>query len=210
MGKVTGARGSYAKTKGRRRAITEATLALVMEKGHRSVTTSEVAERAGLSEPGVLYHFSSKDELLLAALQLFDELEWSSLPTGESIQQAPVRAAEGVKRTNIVRLHAAMYSEATDPGHPAHEYFKERMRRGDELMAESIRRLQAAGAADSGIDPLRASRWIHAAWEGLQLQWLADPNFDMEDELQRLIEVVLATPLEPTHWGRTHAKAASS
>ena len=53
----------------RRRDIAEATLALVVEKGHRAVVTAEIARRTGLSEPGVLYHFPSKDELLIGALQ---------------------------------------------------------------------------------------------------------------------------------------------
>ena len=163
----------------------------MLEKGHKAVLTSEVAKRAGLSEPGVLYHFPSKDDLLLAALRLSDEYEWGSLPDGESVRQAPYRAAVSLQRTNIVRLHTAMFGESSDPEHPAHEYFKQRWRRGDELMVSSIEKLQADGVVDADLDPKRASRWIHAAWEGLQLQWLADPDFDIARELQALIETIL-------------------
>ena len=73
-----------------------------------------------------------------------------------------------------------MFGESSDPTHPVHEYFKERWRAGDERMVESIRRLQAAGVIDTAIEPDRASRWIHTAWEGLQLQWLAEQDFDIE------------------------------
>jgi AcrR family transcriptional regulator len=191
MGKVTGARGSYAKTKERRRDIAEATLAVVIEKGHRAVVTAEVAKRTGLSEPGVLYHFPSKDELLIGALQYFDDVQLSALPDGESVQQAPSRAVAGVRRTNILRLHTAMAGEASDPTHPAHEYFKERSRRSNKLMADNIRQLQAEGVVDASIDADRASRLIHAAWEGLQVQWLAEPSFDMGDELASLIVSLL-------------------
>ena len=196
--KAAGARGSYAKTRARRRAIAEATLNLVLEKGHKAVLTSEVAKRAGLSEPGVLYHFPSKDDLLLAALRLSDEYEWGSLPDGESVRQAPYRAAVSLQRTNIVRLHTAMFGESSNPGHPAHEYFKERWRHGDELMVESIRRLQSEGIVDPDLDPLRASRWIHAAWEGLQLQWIASPDFDIARELRALIETILGDRFRDT------------
>jgi hypothetical protein len=63
-------------------------------------------------------------------------------------------------------------------------------------MVESIRRLQAAGVIDTAIEPYRASRWIHTAWEGLQLQWLAEQDFDIETELQSLIERILGVTME--------------
>jgi AcrR family transcriptional regulator len=195
MARTVGTRGSYARTKERRRAIGEAALAIVLEKGHRALITAEVAERAGLSEPGVLYHFPTKDDLLLEALRLSDEYEWSTMPLGESIRLAPARAAESLQRINIVQLHTAMFGESSDPTHPSHEYFKERWRAGDERMSESIRRLQAAGVVDPAIEPYRVSRWIHTAWEGMQLQWLAEPDFDIAVELQLLIERLLGVSM---------------
>lgn len=193
---VRGRRGSYAKTTQRRRAIAEAALELVLEKGHRDVITAEVAQRAGLSEPGVLYHFPTKDDLLLAALRLSDEHEWSTMPLGESVRRSPARAAESLQRINVVRLHTAMFGESSDPRHPAHDYFKQRWRQGDERMVESIKRLQSAGIVDASIEPERASRWIHTAWEGLQLQWLAAHDFDIETELGSLIERILGVTME--------------
>jgi AcrR family transcriptional regulator len=204
MGKVTGARGSYAKTKERRQTIAEATLALVVKKGHRAVLTSDVAKLAGLSEPGVLYHFPSKDELLLSALQYFDDVQLAALSDGESIAQASTRAVAGVNRTNIVRLHTAMSGEASDPAHPAHEYFKQRWRRSNGLMADNIRLLQAEGIVDESIDADRASRLIHAAWEGLQNQWLAEPDFDIGVELDAVIVSLLGpASIDPARLSRT-------
>jgi AcrR family transcriptional regulator len=195
MARTVGTRGSYARTKERRRVIGEAALAIVLEKGHRALITADVAERAGLSEPGVLYHFPTKDDLLLEALRLSDEYEWSTMPLGESIRLAPARAAESLQRINIVRLHTAMFGESSDPAHPSHEYFKQRWREGDERMSESIRRLQAEGVVDPRIEPYRVSRWIHTAWEGMQLQWLAEPDFDVAVELQLLIERLLGVSM---------------
>ena len=114
----------------------------------------------------MLYHYPTKDDLLLAALRLSDEFEWSTMPLGESVRRAPARAAESLRRINVVRLHTAMFGESSDPSHPAHEYFKERWRAGDERMVESIRRLQAAGLIDTRdraapcipLDPHRLGR----------------------------------------------------
>lgn len=196
MTRTAGARGSYARTKERRRAIAEAALAIVLERGHRSLITSEVAERAGLSEAGVLYHYQTRNDLLLGALRLSDEYEWSTMPLGESIRLAPARAAESLRQTSIVQLHTAMSGESGNPAHPAHDYFKQRWHAGDERMAESIRRLQVAGVVGPDVDPHRASRWIHTAWEGMQLQWLVDPGFDIAVELRLLIERLLGVSME--------------
>ena len=58
---MAGKRGSYAKSELRKQAISEAALALIMERGHRAVTVAEVADRAGVSEPSVFYHFPTKE-----------------------------------------------------------------------------------------------------------------------------------------------------
>lgn len=193
---TAGPRGSYARTKERRRTIADAALALVIERGHRAVTTLAVANRAGMSEAGLLYHYPSKELLLVAALARFDEQQLSQLAPGEALASAPERAALGVRRTNIVHLYTALLSEAANPDHPAHDYFTQRWRVGREIPARDIALLQERGEVDPGIDPQRAATWILAAWDGLQSHWLVDPTFDIETELRLLIDVVL---------GRAHA-----
>ena len=188
---TAGVRGPYARTKERRRSIADATLELVLERGHRSVTTLAVAQRAGISEAGLLYHYPSKEALLVAALARFDERELSELAPGEALETAPARAATGVKRTNIVQLYTAMLSEASNPDHPARDYFTARWREGREIPAADIALLQERGDIESAIDPRRAATWILAAWDGLQSHWLVDPSFDIDVELRALIDIIL-------------------
>jgi AcrR family transcriptional regulator len=192
-----GRRGPYARTKERRRAIADAALALVVERGHRALTTLAVANRAGISEPGLLYHYPSKEAVLVAALERFDEQQLSQLGPGEAVESAPERAALGVRRTNIVHLYTALMAEASNPEHPAHHYFKERWRVGREIPARDISLLQERGEVDPSIDPQRAATWILAAWDGLQSHWLVDPCFDIDVELRMLIDVVLGRPKQP-------------
>jgi AcrR family transcriptional regulator len=162
-----------------------------VERGHRSLTTLAVAQRAGISEPGLLYHFPTKEALLVAALARFDEQQLSQLAPGEAIASAPERAALGVRRTNIVHLYTALLGEASNADHPAHDYFKERWRVGREIPARDIALLQERGEVDVSIDPKRAATWILAAWDGLQAHWLVDPSFDIDVELGLLIDTVL-------------------
>ncbi|MFZ3572233.1 TetR/AcrR family transcriptional regulator [Streptomyces sp. BH097] len=184
-------RGPYARTRERRETIAKATLALVVECGHRSVTTLGVAKRAGISEAGLLYHFPSKETLLVAALALFDEQEMSLLAPGESVAAAPALAVDGVRRTNIVHLYASLLGEAGNPEHPAHDYFKQRWRLSRAQLARDISLLQENGEVGPAVDPKRAAALIIAAWDGLQNHWLVDPSFDIGAQLGAVIDAVL-------------------
>jgi AcrR family transcriptional regulator len=58
-----------------RRRLLDAALECLVERGYANVTSSEVAERAGLSRGAQLYHFPTKEELLTRAVErLFDLL----------------------------------------------------------------------------------------------------------------------------------------
>jgi AcrR family transcriptional regulator len=66
----------------RRPAILTAAAEVISERGVQNTRISDVAERAGTSAPGVLYWFSSKDELLAEALTFSDDRFYERL-TGE-------------------------------------------------------------------------------------------------------------------------------
>ncbi|NTW42822.1 MAG: TetR family transcriptional regulator, partial [Cellulomonadaceae bacterium] len=112
-------RGPYARTALRREQIARASLEIVVELGHENLTTAEVARRAGSSEATALYHFPSKDHLLVAALEHQDQLDQTELA------DHPLRGIEEldgaldldsfrgfaqatVARGRILRLHVAL------------------------------------------------------------------------------------------------------
>lgn len=58
-----------------RRQLADALLELIVEKGYDTLTIQEIADRADVNRATFYLHFSSKEELLLAALrERFDEL----------------------------------------------------------------------------------------------------------------------------------------
>lgn len=62
------------KTAETRRRLLDAAIACLIERGYANTTTSEIAERAGLSRGAQLYHFPKKEELLTSAVEHLFEL----------------------------------------------------------------------------------------------------------------------------------------
>lgn len=178
-------RGPYAKTAERRGTIAGAVLELVREQGHGRITTAEVAARAGASEATVLYHFPSKDHLLVAALARADEqasqLHRLDGEPEDLLERLRNFARVTPERANVLRLYAALAGHATIPEHPAQEYFTRHYAAAVEYFAGFLSRRQAAGLADPDLDPAEVARQLVATWDGLQAQWLADPAFDIGD-----------------------------
>lgn len=185
-------RGPYAKSDQRRRALSKAALELVREKGHRNVAVSEIADVADTSEPTVYYHFPTKESLLIAALQQHDDenIRRHGEEAG-AIADMGARAEVGVARTNYARLYNELAGAAADPAHPANAFFQARSARSREVVATDIRRLQALGRVPAELDADTAAHVILAAWEGLQLQWMQGPPFDIRARIEWHIRALL-------------------
>jgi AcrR family transcriptional regulator len=183
-------RGPYARTAQRREEIARAVFEIVLEKGHAAVTTAEVAERSDTREATVLYHFPTKDHLLVAALQ-FAEDEDTDATTAFSPDALKVLNLEGLRdfakavprREAIMRLYTSLAGSATIPDHPAQEYFANHYGRAVEEYAVLVRQRQDVGLAHPGLDPVEVARQFLAVWDGLQAQWLVDQSFDLPEAL---------------------------
>ena len=67
------------KTAETRRRLLDAAIGCLVERGYANTTTSEIAERAGLSRGAQLYHFPKKEELLTSAVEYMCELMYSEV-----------------------------------------------------------------------------------------------------------------------------------
>lgn len=175
----TQARGPYAKSKAVRERILDACLEVFSESGYGASTFKRVAERAGISQRGLLHHFGSKEELLMAALRTHEHLPPEALPPAGSPEG--VEAIVGVAlatspKRGIVELHTLISAEATVTSHPAHKHYRDRYDVLRLYLAESFATLQAEGRVTSPISaPVLASMLI-ALLDGLQLQGLYSPE----------------------------------
>lgn len=151
--------------------------------GFRGVSLADIAARVGISQPGLIHHFRSKEELLIAALERRDEE--SSRHVEEAFSDSSVVDAvlslcrHNVENPESARLFAVESAESLEPDHPAHEFFRRRYARVRGTMAERVRQDQALGRLPAELDPGEVAAGIIAIMDGLQVQWLLEPSFDM-------------------------------
>lgn len=174
-------RGEYAKSEATRHAILDAALEVFSKSGYRAGSLREVAERVGMSEAGLLHHFRSKSALLMAVLDLRDDLARTlvdfDLPDGVSALRGLVTLAEyNASIPGVVELYCTLSAEATSPTHPAHAYFVRRYEEVRESVTASFQRIADARRLLPGVDPGRAAVATIALMDGLQVQWLLDPS----------------------------------
>ncbi|MEV5650985.1 TetR family transcriptional regulator [Nocardia sp. NPDC052254] len=77
-----------------------------VETGYHGATMRSIAERAGMSVPGVYHHYHDKQELLVRALDLtMDELHWRIPAAGTEGATATLRLAHTVEALALFHTH---------------------------------------------------------------------------------------------------------
>ena len=195
-------RGSYAKTEARRREILEAGITVFATNGFRSGSIREIADVVGMSQAGLLHHFSNKNELLAGVLELRDakgsEYANTSPAAGIETIRGLVRLVDynATELPGLIELHCVLSAEATSPEHPAHDYFARRYQWGLSLLTEAFETMRIAGQLTPGADPASVARSIVALSDGLQVQWLLSrESVDMAEELRNYLRPLLLVDL---------------
>ena len=180
--------------------ILEAALPLFARQGYRGASLASIASAAGLTQPGLLHHFPSKEELLLGLLDWRDRDDGkrlSGLPDGDGLaylERLEDLVAHNMTAPELVALFTTLVGEGTSPEHPAHDYFVERYRRIRARAIRSLREGQLAGEVRDDADLEVIVPLLFAVMDGLQIQWLLrDPGLDMAAALA----AHLATQLRP-------------
>ncbi|MCX4552698.1 TetR/AcrR family transcriptional regulator [Streptomyces sp. NBC_01387] len=193
-------RRGYAKGRAKRREILDHAMAMFGEAGYRGASLRTIATRCGISHPGLLHHFPTKESLLLAVLEHRDEVdgEWMSLgsPTGvDRLRRMADLAELNAGRRGIVELFSVLAAEATAADHPAHAYFVRRYRTSVEGAVLAYGQAHDAGALRPGIAPEVAAQQLIALMDGLQVQWLLSGcTTDMAGVLRAHVRAQLTVP----------------
>jgi len=181
----TATRGAYAKSHAKRALIARAAYEIVLEVGHRALTTSAVAERAGISERTMQYHLPTRDDLLVAALRHADSVVPDALDHPEAMERVELwempmlLTRRDLARPQLLSLRNAIGAHADEPDHPAHAYQREHDERAVAMLALAIENRQRKGSAHPDLEPVETARQLLAVWAGLERQWMVNPCFDL-------------------------------
>lgn len=158
----------------RRAEIVRAALEVIAERGYRGASLGAVAERVGLTQQGLLHYFPTKDALLVAVLQERDQ--WDAVPNTRWRMDLLASLVEyNAMRPGIIQTFSALLGESVTEGHPAREYFTERYVQVRANMTEMLR-AEYGDRLPNGLTPERTAPLLVAVMDGLQYQWLLDPE----------------------------------
>ncbi|GGS60436.1 MULTISPECIES: TetR/AcrR family transcriptional regulator [Streptomyces] len=172
----------------KRSQILEAATRVVQREGVKSVTFDSVAAEAGLTKGGLLYHFASRDDLVLAIHQhLADQWEADLVaaagkPATEATRDERLAAYTQVAIQSATRAELLLMLEgSTDAAHSA--------------VWEAVTERWAPPPASAGDDPATLDRFIvRLAADGL---WLYDSltSQQLTSEMRRAVAERIADAL---------------
>jgi AcrR family transcriptional regulator len=176
-----------------RRAIVDAALDVFAVRGFRTSALGEIAERVDLTPAGILYHFGSKEALLVAVIAERDRRA-GDLITGLSAERGLaslhelVRIAELCEREpGLAALHTVLQAESFEADAPAHDYFHGRSRFVREAMEGFLVGCQRRGEVAAAVDCGAKAREIIAFLEGAAVLWLVDRSVSLVELYRNFI-----------------------
>lgn len=179
-------RGPYRKGIERRLEVVAVAVEVFGQRGFKGGTLQHVADRVGLTPAAIIKLFGSKEGLLVAVLE-----HWGVVTL--DVVGADARGVEllaGFERLmryhsghrGLLELYITMAAEGTSVEHPAHDFMIERYSR----TLEDMRSLFADAIAEGHFRPMseqeiaHEAQWLLATMDGLEIQFLLNPAFDLE------------------------------
>jgi AcrR family transcriptional regulator len=186
-------RGGYRKGTERRAQILDEMIRMVAEQGVDASSLRSVADALGITHAALRHYFPSRDELLLA---VYREHEVREQGAPERMKSAIGDMRESAARNRavpgLVQLYTTLSADAVQEGHPAtREFMRERFTRLRADLAELIRRDQSSGRIRDDLDAEDLASLSIAVSDGLQVQWLLDPEAVDGERVLRLLERIV-------------------
>jgi len=170
------------RTKASREKIIHEATCLFSENGFRGTYLSDVAKAVGMTEAGILHHFPSKVHLLISVLQERDRIDQENYGKAlgtegfDIIEAFRTLAEHNEKVPGLVQLFSTLVGESLPSSHPSHEFFVNRYQSVRTVLTQEIGKAQEKGALRKDIKPEVLATLIFAMMDGLQIQWLLDPE----------------------------------
>lgn len=173
--------GNAERSEATRQRLLEAALRALATNGYQGSSLAGIAAEAGMTTAGLLHHFPSKEQLLIAVLVERDRSDGARYHLrGFQGLAALDRLVELVEYNShvpgVVRAFTVLMGEAVGNGHPAREWFERRYPRRRDNIAAALRAGIDSGEIRPDTDCGTVASQIIAMMDGLQVQWLLDPD----------------------------------
>ena len=182
-----------------KRAILEAAMALYARAGVNGTGLAAIGEAAGVTHAGVLYHFGSSRDLLLAVLDERDRRFWRETTETwegrsgiEALRQLPRLAEWNAKNFSLAKLFTVLEAENLEASAAAHDYFVERRRRVRRRVQRAIETGQRNGEIRADVDARVKADEAVAFMDGAQLNAILDPQVDIVAIFETYTEALVA------------------
>jgi AcrR family transcriptional regulator len=173
--------GNAVRSEAARQRVLEAALRALAVNGYQGSSLASIATAAGMTTAGLLHHFPSKEQLLIAVLVERDRSDGARYHLrGFQGLAALDRLVELVGYNSqvpgLVRAFTVLMGEAVGEGHPAREWFEQRYPRRRDNIASALRAGIDSGEIRADIDCDALAAEIIAMMDGLQVHWLLNPD----------------------------------
>jgi AcrR family transcriptional regulator len=182
------------RSRNRRDDILRAALGVFAERGYRGASLAAVAERVGLTQQGLLHYFPNKETLLVEVLRIRDELDIGRITVGPAtLSHLAELVAYNATRPDIVQSFTVLSAESVTEGHPARAFLVKRYAESRRTTAESLR-AELGTRLPAGLSVEQAAALLLAIIDGLQLQWLLQPDeIDMPALFDLFVDLLRGT-----------------
>jgi len=188
----TNARGKL-----RRDAILRAAEEVFVSQGYKAGSLQSIAERVGLTQPGLLHHFPTKEHLFIEILEARDAQDQELMEhfvaeaRGDLFEGLIAICQHNVETPGLTRTFTILAAESVSRDHPGHAWFVGRFRRTRGSLAAQFGQAQRAGWMSPYVDVELLATQILAMWDGLALQWELDPDeVDLVGGLTRYLDAL--------------------
>jgi AcrR family transcriptional regulator len=179
---TTSRRTQAERTRQRKEQVIHAAIRFFGQYGFHGARLADIARAAGVTEPGLLHHFPSKAQLLTDVLAERDQLDRQQFdPVTHEVVGNPLSSLQELVKHNetvpgLVQLFTVLVAESIDAQHPGHDFFRQRYQDLRDQTVDVLGKAQARNEIRKDISPQDLVILLFAMMDGLQIQWLYEPE----------------------------------
>ncbi|MBT1170067.1 helix-turn-helix domain-containing protein [Bifidobacterium sp. SO4] len=202
----------------RREQIAQAAVRLIVQYGSYGFPMQLLADAVGMSVPGLNHYVASREEVLALVIKTFYDAQTGSyapIPKAEdaSITNADDGADSGpthsksismptylrelvasnAERPQMVALFMQLAVEASDPQHPAHDFYRDRHATILKMMMAVDWNLPEQYRTPEMLHDLIVT--VFFAMDGVQVQSMTNPNESMVELWARAERILFPSPI---------------